>query len=117
MHFKPVFLGVLFATSALSYTAANAAVESAHGNSVAPVITDPGRIEAASHDVGTHSAKKAEAGREAAKAHAESRQKAVQKKNNQLHEKAKTKKSTIAHHENKVNSFKEKQQELFPPKK
>ncbi|MFP1762639.1 hypothetical protein [Lonsdalea quercina] len=118
MHFKPVFLGVLLATSALSFTAANAAVDPAYnGNVKAPVVTDHGRVAAASRDVGTHSAKKVEAERQAAKSRVENRQKTIQKKNTQLHEKVQAKNSAVQHHANNVNSSKEKQQELFPPKK
>lgn len=114
MHFKPVFLGVLLATSALSFTAANAAVDPAHeGNPMAPVVANHGRVESANHAANTHSAKKLEA----AKSRAESHQKAVQKKNNPMHEKVQTKNSAAEHHVNKMNTAKEKQQELYPPKK
>lgn len=117
MHFKPVFLGALLATSALSFTAANAAVDPVYNGNVKAPVTDHGRVEATSHDIGTHSAKKVEAERQAAKSHAENHQKTVQKKNTQLHEKVQAKKSAVKHHANNVNSSKEKQQELFPPKK
>ncbi|WP_304164130.1 hypothetical protein [Lonsdalea britannica] len=118
MHFKPVFLGVLLATSALSFTAANAAVDPAHeGNPMSPVVTNHGRVESANHAANTHAAKKLEAERQEAKSRAENRQKAVQKKNNQIHEKVQAKNSAAEHHVNKINTEKEKQQALFPPKK
>ncbi|OSN01468.1 hypothetical protein AU490_16040 [Lonsdalea populi] len=111
MHFKPIFLGVLLATSVLGCSAANAADESVHGNPIASVVTSQSR--AASAD---HTAKKLEVEREAANSRAESRQKAVQKKNNDMQEKVKTKNSAAKHHANNVNSAKEKPQELYPPK-
>lgn len=120
MHFKPVFLGVLLATSALSYTAANAAVDPAHAGSPtapAPVVTNHGHIKSANPAAGTHSAKKLEAKRQADLSRAESRQKTGQAKNSQMHEKVQAKNSAADHQLNKMNSAKEKPQELYPPKK
>ncbi|AXW88118.1 hypothetical protein AU509_02050 [Lonsdalea britannica] len=84
---------------------------------MAPVVANHGRVESANHAANTHSAKKLEAERQAAKSRAESHQKAVQKKNNPMHEKVQAKNSAAEHHVNKMNTAKEKQQELYPPKK